>query len=83
LLEAQKAPERDWIGGIVHAAIAVGAKVLWNQLDVVSSDLEPERRSKIAGLKVVSNRWMRIEHERLKIAPKTFPGPKKAKETMR
>lgn len=54
----------------VDEAIAVGAKTLWNQLGVVSSDQEPERRAKKAGLKVVSNRCMRTDHERLKISPK-------------
>ena len=64
------------LDGIVDEAIAVGAKVLWAQLDVISSDQEPERRAKNAGLKVVSNRCMRIEHERLKIPAKP---PKKAR----
>ncbi len=44
------------LGEIVDAAIAVGAKTLWAQLDVVSDDQEPERKAKAAGLKVVSNR---------------------------
>lgn len=56
-----------YLDEIVNAAIAVGAKTLWAQLDVVSSDQEPERRAKKAGLKVVSNRCMRIEHERLMV----------------
>ena len=55
---------------IVNAAIAVGAKTLWAQLDVVSSTQEPEQKAKEAGLKVVSNRCMRTEHERLKIPAK-------------
>ena len=55
---------------IVNAAIAVRAKTLWAQLDVVSSDQEPEHRAKNAGLKVVSNHCMRTEHERLHIPPK-------------
>ncbi len=59
--------EPMYLDEIVTAAIAVGAKVLWAQLDVVSADQMPERRAKEAGLKVVSNRCMRIEHERLKI----------------
>ncbi len=71
-----------YLDEIVNAAIAVGAKVLWNQLDVVSSDLVPERRAKEAGLRVVSNRCMRIEHERLKITSKPSPGPKRAQEKM-
>jgi uncharacterized protein len=59
-----------YLDEIVNAAVAVGAKTLWAQLDVVSSDQEPERRAKKAGLNVVSNRCMRIEHERLKIPAK-------------
>ena len=59
-----------YLDEIVTEAIAVGAKTLWAQLDVVSSNQEPERRAKRAGLKVVSNRCMRIEHERLKIPAK-------------
>ena len=58
------------LGGIVNEAIAVGAKTLWAQLGVVTSNQEPERKAKEAGLKVVSNRCMRTEHERLKIPPK-------------
>ena len=59
-----------YLNEIVNAAIAVGAKTLWAQLDVMSSDQEPEYKAKKAGLKVVSNRCMRIEHERLKIPAK-------------
>jgi uncharacterized protein len=55
---------------IVDAAIAVDAKTLWAQLDVVSSDQEPERRAKETGMKVVSNRCIRTEHERLHIQRK-------------
>lgn len=55
---------------IVAEAIAVGAKTLWAQLDVVSSDQKPERTAKNAGMKVVSNRCIRTEHERLKISAK-------------
>ena len=58
------------LGGIVNEAIAVDAKTLWAQLGVVTSNQEPERKAKEAGLKVVSNRCMRTEHERLKIPPK-------------
>jgi len=55
---------------IVEEATAVGAKVLWTQLDVVSATQEPERRALQAGLKVVSDRCIRTEHERLNIPPK-------------
>ncbi len=55
---------------VVNAAITAGARTLWAQLDVVSIDQEPESRAKNAGLKVVSNRCIRTEHERLHIPPK-------------
>ena len=54
---------------IVEEATAVGAKVLWTQLDVVSATQEPERRALQAGMKVVSDRCIRTEHERLHIPP--------------
>src|SRR6266498_1333798 len=47
-----------YLDEIVNAAIAAGAKILWAQEGVVSSDQEPEQRAKNAGLKVVSNRCM-------------------------
>lgn len=50
---------------IVDEAIAVGAKTLWAQLDVVSLDDKPEQKALDAGLNLVSNRCIRIEHERL------------------
>ena len=50
---------------IVDAAIAVGAKTLWTQLDVVSMDDKPEEKALTAGLNVVSNKCIRTEHERL------------------
>jgi len=55
---------------IVDDATAVGAKVLWTQLDVVSATQEPERRAVESGIKVVSDRCIRTEHERLHIPPK-------------
>jgi predicted CoA-binding protein len=59
-----------YLGEVVDEAIAVGAKTLWAQLDVVSVTQEPERKALAAGMKVVSNRCMRTEHERLHIPPK-------------
>ena len=56
---------------IVEEATAVGAKVLWTQLDVVSATQEPERRALQAGMKVVSDRCIRTEHERLHIPPQS------------
>jgi predicted CoA-binding protein len=61
----------EYLGEVVDAAIAARAKVLWAQLDVVSVDQAPERKAGEAGLRVVSDRCMRTEYERLKIAPKT------------
>ena len=55
---------------IVDDSTAVGAKVLWTQLDVVSATQEPERRAVESGMKVVSDRCIRTEHERLHIPPK-------------
>jgi predicted CoA-binding protein len=55
---------------VVDEAIAVGAKTLWAQLDVVSVDQRPERKAHEAGMKVVSNRCIRTEHERLKVQEK-------------
>ena len=60
-----------YLDKIVDEAIAVGAKILWAQLDVVSSSQEPEAKALAAGMKVVSNRCMRTEHERLHIPPKS------------
>ena len=57
------------LGTVVEEAIAVGAKVLWAQLDVVSSTQEPERKALGSGMKVVSSRCIRTEHERLHLPP--------------
>jgi uncharacterized protein len=61
----------EYLGEVVDDAIAVHAKVLWAQLDVVSPDQKPERKAQEAGMRVVSDHCMRTEHERLKIAAKT------------
>jgi predicted CoA-binding protein len=61
------------LGEVVETAQAIGAPVLWAQLDVVSIDQEPERRAVAAGMTVVSNRCIRTEHERLKIPSKAPP----------
>jgi len=60
----------EYLDPIVDDTIASGAKTLWTQLDVVSVDEQPEHRALAAGMQVVSNRCIRTEHERLKIAPK-------------
>ncbi len=48
---------------LVNDAIAVGAKVLWLQLGVIN--LEAARRARDAGLDVVMDRCVKIEHARL------------------
>ena len=60
----------EYLDPIVDDTIAAGAKTLWTQLDVLSVDEQPEHRALAAGMQVVSNRCIRTEHERLKIAPK-------------
>lgn len=48
---------------IVGAAIAVKAKAVWTQLGVVNFDAQAQARA--AGLVVVSNRCILVEHQRL------------------
>lgn len=57
----------EYVAGVVDAAIAVGAKVLWTQLGV-RDDMAAERASE-AGLLVVQDRCMAIEHSRLRVGP--------------
>jgi predicted CoA-binding protein len=65
----------DYLDEVARHAIAADAKTLWNQLDVVSVDGAPEQAALAAGLRVVSNRCIRTEHERLRIAPKPGAPP--------
>jgi predicted CoA-binding protein len=51
------------IPAIAEDAIAIGAKVLWMQLGVVSE--AAKARARAAGLEVVMNRCVKIEHARL------------------
>jgi predicted CoA-binding protein len=55
---------------VVDDAVAARARTLWTQLDVVSADEKPEQEAADAGMRVVSNKCIRTEHERLGIAPK-------------
>jgi predicted CoA-binding protein len=56
----RKAPE---IPAIADDAIAIGAKVLWMQLGIENADAA--RRAMAAGLDVVMNHCVKIEHARL------------------
>ena len=51
------------IPAIADAAVAVGAKVLWMQLGIVND--EAAQRASAAGLDVVMNRCVKIEHARI------------------
>ena len=53
----------DAIPGIVDEAIAIGAKVVWMQLGLAEPD--SARKAREAGLKVVMDRCMKIEHGHL------------------
>jgi predicted CoA-binding protein len=51
------------VGPIADEAIAIGAKVLWQQLGVRNEDAA--RRAGAAGLESVMDRCMKIEHARI------------------
>lgn len=53
----------DAIPGIVEEAVAVGANVVWMQLGLQHEDAA--RRARDAGLSVVMNKCMKIEHSQL------------------
>lgn len=51
------------IPAIAHDAITIGAKVLWMQLGIIN--LDAARLARDAGLEVVMDRCVKIEHARL------------------
>lgn len=51
------------IPAIVDEAVAIGARVLWMQLGVINPDAA--RKAEAAGLEVVMDRCVKIEHARL------------------
>jgi uncharacterized protein len=53
----------DYIPEVVEAAIAVGAPALWLQLGIAHP--EAARRAEAAGMQVVMNRCISVEHSRL------------------
>jgi len=52
----------EFVSAIVDSAIAIGAKAVWLQLDIV--DEEAIARAQAAGLLAVQNRCLLIEHRR-------------------
>jgi predicted CoA-binding protein len=56
--------DRAAIPGIVDEAIACGAKVIWMQLGLIHEDAA--RRVRDAGLKVVMDRCIKMEHARFR-----------------
>lgn len=53
----------EYVGAVVDEAIKVGAKAIWMQIGVI--DLDAARRARQAGLLVVMDRCIKVEHARL------------------
>ena len=51
------------VAGVVDQAIQIGAKAVWTQLDIV--DAEAGKKAQDAGLGVVMDRCLKVEHFRL------------------
>lgn len=66
LVDVFRRPE--FLSGIVEDAIAAQAKAIWLQFDTVHE--AAAQRAEAAGLKVVRDLCLKIEHARLQIAPK-------------
>ena len=54
----------EYVDGVVKQAIIKGAKVIWMQLGVINEKAAEEAEK--AGLKVIMNRCIKIEHMRLR-----------------
>ncbi|VAW40833.1 hypothetical protein MNBD_DELTA03-995 [hydrothermal vent metagenome] len=54
------------VPAIVDSALRIRAKVLWLQLGVIHA--EAARRAQAAGLRVIMDRCLKVEHKRLKDA---------------
>jgi len=59
--------QSDQVPPLAESAIALGAATLWLQLGVAHP--EAEARAAAAGLTVVSERCIKIEHQRLQLIP--------------
>ena len=66
IVDIFRAPSK--VPPIVDEAIEVGAKAIWMQVGIVNN--EAAQKAKEAGLIVVQNRCMMVEHKRLKTAGK-------------
>ncbi len=59
----------EYLPAIVEDAIAVGARAVWGQFGV--ADPAAEQRAQAAGLKVVVDRCIKVEHQRLGLPRRT------------